>query len=105
VLGGLVISVCLPVTSSAAIAWSSWTEIKQVYPQEVALTFNTTYLNPLSLCENGTRWVLNPGNPDYSTQAGALLAAFMAGKEIRFAYEDTQEPSCNPTVTRFRIKH
>jgi hypothetical protein len=95
--------ITLPIVSAAADVWSGYTEITRVYPTPTQLIFNTTYSNPKSTCEGGTRWRLDSSYPDYSTQVAGLLAAFMAGKQVRIVFQDTQAVQCSPIVNRYVI--
>lgn len=88
----------------ATIIWSDWTEIAYLYPTSSHLMFITVYKNTsYSTCDNGGRFALNIKNPDYKTQAAALISAFATGNKINMAI--IQAPTaCNATIDRFMVR-
>lgn len=79
----LLLLVVTTVQGNETEVWSSFTKITKLYPTSTTLAFFTEYKNPTySTCDGGSRFSLDPNYSNYNIQAGALMAAFMADKEI-----------------------
>lgn len=83
--------------------WSGKTVITDLYPTSGQYIFNVSYSNPISICDNGTRFSISMSNPNYNALVSSLIAAFMAGKEINFNVQDAQGSGCSPEINRFII--
>ena len=90
-------------SANAATVWSGKVKTLNVYPTSTALAFVVEYSHPISTCDDGGRFQLDENAANYNVLASTLLAAFMAGKEIRIGFGDTQTPTCSPIVNRFRV--
>ncbi|MDX3775258.1 hypothetical protein QE250_14150 [Chromatiaceae bacterium AAb-1] len=91
-------------SATSATIVSGWTKIIELYPTREGLMFITEYKNvSLSTCEDGARFALKPENPEYTTQSSAIIAAFIAQKEINMTIE-VRPAACNGVVDRFRVR-
>lgn len=89
--------------ASSATIWSGNTSIIYVYPTETGFAFVVDYSNPISTCDNGRRFQFKADAPKHDVMVSTFLAAFMAGKQVNLAIDDTQVPTCSPKVNRFRV--
>lgn len=94
--------ILLPSLCQAEEFWSGKTNITTLYPTSQTYVFNVTYSNPLSTCDNGTRFSIPPTNPNYTALVSTLVSAFMAGKQININV-DSQSANCQPTINRFIV--
>ena len=93
-----------PADNPAATPWSPFVTITRLYPVKEGLIFLTTYADPdLSTCDRGKRFVINKSHANYETLANAMLAAFMADRNISFIPVAGQSPVCAPLIDRFTI--
>ncbi|MCS4306759.1 hypothetical protein M2404_001084 [Rheinheimera pacifica] len=82
---------------------SGWTKIRYIYPTGTGMLFVTEYKNTeLSTCDGGSRFLLNINHPDYPTQVSALIAAFIAQKDVNLFIVE-QPPACHALVDRFMV--
>jgi len=87
-----------------ADTWSGFTTITSVYPYaDKNVRFITEYSHPTSTCDGGKRFRLDSSLSGSDIQFSILLAAFMAGKQISFLFDETQTPNCAPRINRFRV--
>jgi non-ribosomal peptide synthetase component E (peptide arylation enzyme) len=91
-----------PSVCQAEQFWSEKTKITYLYPTSENYVFNVSYSNPLSTCDNGTRYSIALTNPNYNSLVSTLISAFMAGKEILINI-DSQAANCQPTINRFIV--
>jgi len=92
---------------SYADPWSGWTKVSYIYPYSAGLNIITQYKNTeLSSCDNGGRFFLPKTNANYQVLSSAIIAAFIAGKEINFNIdgEGITQPTCSPTLNRLMVR-
>ncbi|WP_299491374.1 hypothetical protein [uncultured Shewanella sp.] len=84
---------------------SEYVNILRLYPVDTGLAFITEHVDKeLSLCDSGTRFLLAKEDENYQVKVSAMMAAFMAKKQILIRYDENQEPACEAKVNRFLIK-
>jgi hypothetical protein len=89
--------------SNAATINSTQTSIAALYPTRDGLAFLTdSYSSTLSTCDGGKRFMLNKANLDYNAQASALIAAFMANKQVSLIII-SDSTACSPLIDRFWV--
>lgn len=66
-----------------------FSSIQQLLAYKDGLVFLTNdYADKsISLCDNGSRWELSKAHPNYDAMASALIATFMAGKQVSLMLE------------------
>jgi hypothetical protein len=100
---GLVLACAIPSQAQAAEVWSGATKLTALYPATDGMYFNTVYANTaLSSCDSGTRWFIAAGSPNYATLTAALMAAFMADKQVNLNI-NVVPPQCGAVVNRFVV--
>ncbi|WP_299004285.1 hypothetical protein [uncultured Shewanella sp.] len=101
----LVVGVVCSMNAYAAWKSSEYVNIRTLYPFDKGLAFNTEHVDKaLSLCDNGTRFFLSSEDKNYQVKASALMAAFMAKKQILIRYDEDQAPACEAKVNRFLVR-
>jgi hypothetical protein len=102
-LATILLAIAVHTPAQAAEIWSGYTKISYLYPASDGMYFNTVYANTsLSSCDSGTRWFIPTGFPNYNTLTAALIAAFLAGKQVNLNIT-VGPPQCGGSVNRFVV--
>jgi hypothetical protein len=93
----------------ASNAWSAefWTPVTRIttlYPASGALHLLTEYGNTtLSACDSGRRWTIDATHDNYNVLSAAMMAAFMAGKQVQLNITVASPTPCGGTINRFMV--
>ena len=90
-------------TAFSADVWSGRTKINAIYPTSSGMRFITEFSHPVSTCSGSKRFQLDDTSGQYQDKVAALIAAFMANKDINMLFDNQQTATCAAFVDRFIV--